>query len=254
MMTEYDIRKLLEEEAALINSPAFIAEDPVQFPRRFERKEDIEIVAVLASMIAWGNRKMICKDAEKILAIMGDHPADYVLAEAYEELDPAMNLHRTFFVRNFQYLLRGLRRIYRRFDSLDSFSGEIKAGETEMPAWYLTEHINREIALANEGIAGKSGLPLNLKTTALKRMNMALRWLVRDDGIVDMGIWDSIPKSKLFIPLDVHVGNTARELGLISRRANDRRTVEQLTAKLREWRPEDPVYFDYALFGIGVRR
>ena len=81
---------------------------------------------------------------------------------------------------------------------------------------------------------------------------MALRWLVRDDGIVDMGLWRSIPKSKLFIPLDVHAGNTARSLGLLSRKANDRRSVEQLTGLLRTIRPEDPAFYDFALFGIGI--
>ena len=105
---------------------------------------------------------------------------------------------------------------------------------------------------ANGGVSCSRALPLNMATTALKRVNMALRWLVRDDGIVDMGIWHSIPKSKLFIPLDVHVGNTARALGLLDRRANDRRAVEQLTALLRTINPDDPCIYDYALFGLGI--
>ena len=104
----------------------------------------------------------------------------------------------------------------------------------------------------NGGAADSRCLPVNLKNSALKRVNMALRWLVRDDGIVDMGIWKSIPKSKLFIPLDVHVGNTARNLGLLSRKSNDRKSVEELTDTLRILRPDDPVFYDYALFGIGV--
>lgn len=239
-------------EAGRINSPAFIADDPVQFPRRFSRQEDIEIVALLSAIIAWGNRKMICRDAEKILHIMGDHPSDFVRDGAFEDLDPEMNLHRTFFVSNFQHLLRGLRVIYKKYPSLDTFSASIHAGDTEAPAWHLVEAMNQVIADANDGLRDSRALPQNLKTTALKRINMALRWLVRDDGIVDMGIWKSIPKSKLFIPLDVHVGNTARELGLITRKANDRLTTELLTRRLREWRPDDPVYYDYALFGIGI--
>ncbi len=239
-------------EAGRINTPAFIVDDPVQFPRRFERQEDIEIAALLAAIIAWGNRKMICRDAEKILDIMGDHPVDYVRDGAYEDLDPDMNLHRTFFVRNFQHLLRGLREIYRKYPNLDAFSESIRAGESEAPAWHLVGAMNEIIAEANGGVRDSRSLPQNLKTTALKRINMALRWLVRDDGIVDLGIWRSIPKSKLFIPLDVHVGNTARQLGLISRKANDRLTTEQLTARLREWRPDDPTFYDYALFGIGI--
>lgn len=246
------IKELLDSEAARINNKDFILEDPVQFPRRFSRQEDIEIVAILASAIAWGNRKMICRDADKILNIMGDAPADYVRDGAFESLDPDLNLHRTFFARNFQHLLRGLREIYRRYPSLDAFSASICAGESEAPAWHLADAINAITADANNGLRDSRALPQNMKTTALKRFNMALRWLVRDDGIVDMGIWSSIPKSKLFIPLDVHVGNTARELGLITRKANDRTTTLLLTEQLRKWRPDDPVYYDYALFGIGV--
>ena len=252
-MNDNEIKDLLDAEAARINTPAFIGDDPVQFPRRFERQEDVEVVALLSAIIAWGNRKMICRDAEKILDIMGDHPADFVRDGAYEDLDPKMNLHRTFFVSNFQHLLRGLREIYRKYPNLDAFSESIHAGETEAPAWHLVGAMNEIIADANVGLRDPRSLPQNLKTTALKRINMMLRWLVRDDGIVDMGLWKSIPKSKLYIPLDVHVGNTARELGLISRKANDRTTVDLLTNRLREWRPDDPCIYDYALFGIGMK-
>lgn len=251
-MTDKEIKELLDAEAARINTPDFIADDPVQFPRRFERQEDVEIAALLSAIIAWGNRKMICRDAEKILQIMGDHPADFVRDGAFEDLDPEMNLHRTFFVRNFQHLLRGLREIYRKYPNLDAFSQSIHAGKTEAPAWHLVGAMNEIIAEANGGVRDSRALPQNLNTTALKRINMALRWLVRDDGIVDMGLWKSIPKSKLFIPLDVHVGNTARQLGLITRKANDRTTTELITSRLREWRPDDPTFYDYALFGIGI--
>lgn len=250
--SDSDLKYLLDAEAQRINSPDFIADDPVQFPRRFSRPEDIEIAALIASIIAWGNRKMICRNAEKILSIMGDHPADYVREGAYEDLNPDMNLHRTFFARNFQHLLRGLREIYLKYPTLDAFSSSIKARESEAPAWHLVAAMNDIIADANGGLRDSRALPQNLDKTALKRINMALRWLVRDDGIVDIGIWNSIPKSKLFIPLDVHVGNTARALGLISRKANDRLATEQLTSRLRQWRPDDPTFYDFALFGIGI--
>jgi uncharacterized protein (TIGR02757 family) len=113
--------------------------------------------------------------------------------------------------------------------------------------------MNGQLLAANGNVANSRCLPQNLQSTALKRINMALRWLVRNDGIVDMGVWsDLLTPAQLFIPLDVHVGNTARDLGLISRRANDRRTVMELTAVLRSLRPDDPVVYDYALFGLGV--
>lgn len=249
-----DIRELLDSEAARINRLDFIDKDPVQFPRRFERLQDIEIVSFLSAIIAWGNRKMICRDAERMLGLMDNEPYKYVMEEGYEDLDPDMNLHRTFFGRHFQYFLRGLHRIYRDYGSLDAFGEAMRIGDSEAPAWKLVEEMQRVMCDVNGGGTCSQCLPVNLSQTALKRVNMALRWLVRDDGIVDMGVWKSIPKSKLYIPLDVHVGNISRELGLLTRKANDRRSVEQLTSLLRTLRPEDPAIYDFALFGIGVER
>ncbi len=246
------MKDFLDEQAALINRPEFIADDPVQFPRRFGRLEDIEIVSFLASMIAWGKRTMICRDAERLLALMDHDPWRYVMYEGYLDLDPALNIHRTFFARDLIHFLKGLRQIYLTHGSLDAFAAHIDAASDPAPAWKLVEEMQKVITAANDGEPSRRGLPNNLKQTALKRVNMALRWLVRDDGIVDMGVWRSIPKSKLYIPLDVHVGNTARDLGLLTRRADDRKAVEELTERLRQFRPDDPAYYDYALFGIGV--
>lgn len=252
-MSENDLRELLDAEAARINSPEFIGADPVQFPRRFTAREDVEIAAFLSATIAWGNRRMICNNCEKMLRLMDSQPYAYVMEEGYEEL-PDMNIHRTFFARDFRHYLRGLRRIYVRHGSLCEFARHEGVAQSEAPAWKLVEAMNRELAEANGGVANSRCLPGNLRTTALKRVNMALRWLVRDDGIVDMGIWRGLlSPAQLFIPLDVHVGDTARELGLLSRRADDRRSVEELTDRLRRFRPEDPTIYDYALFGIGMK-
>lgn len=247
-----DIKELLEESARRINSPEFIDADPVQFPRRFSALEDVEIVALLSATIAWGKRKMICSNCEKILRLMDYQPHAYVIDEGYEEL-PDGNIHRTFFACDMRYYLRGLRRIYSRFGSLRSFGEAVGIRHSEAPAWSLVEALNRELKEANGGAGNSRCLPQNLDGTALKRVNMALRWLVRDDGIVDIGLWKGLLKpSQLFIPLDVHVGNTARELGLLERKLNDRKAVFELTSVLRALRPEDPVYYDYALFGLGV--
>lgn len=247
-----EIKELLDSEAARINNPDFIDKDPVQFPRRFERLQDIEVAGLLSAIIAWGNRKMICRDAERMLTLMDNEPYAYVMDEGYEDLNPDMNLHRTFFGRHFQYFLRGMHRIYKDYGSLDAFAAAIRAGEDSAPAWKLVGEMQKVMCDVNGGATCSQCLPVNLDQTALKRINMALRWFVRDDGIVDMGVWNSIPKSKLFIPLDVHVGNVSRELGLLTRKANDRKSVVQLTDVLREMRPDDPCIYDYALFGIGV--
>lgn len=254
MKTEIDplVWQVLEQQAALINSPDFIADDPVQFPRRFEKLQDIEIASLLCATIAWGNRKMICRDCDRMLALMGHDPHAYVMDRAYEDL-PEANIHRTFFNRNLRHFLRGLHAIYSRYGSLNDFARACGAAADDFPAWRLVEAINHELHEAN-GCDDSRCLPLNLRTSALKRVNMALRWLVRDDGIVDLGVWNALRPSQLFIPLDVHVGNTARSLGLTDRRANDRRTTEEITALLRDRRPDDPVWFDFALFGIGINR
>ncbi len=253
MTDPFDLRELLDSEARRINSEAFIADDPVQFPRRFSSLPDIEITALLCATLAWGNRRMICRDCEKLLTLMDNQPYAYVIDEGYLDLDPDINIHRTFFGRNLRHYLRGLRAIYTRHGSLNDFARAIGAEEAEAPAWRLAEGLNAELSAANSGCTDSRCLPVNTSTTALKRLNMALRWLVRRDGIVDLGVWDTITPAQLRIPLDVHVGDVSRELGLLCRRSNDRKAVEELTGRLREFNPDDPTLYDFALFGIGMR-
>lgn len=250
-MISGEIKELLDSEAARINHTDFIGADPVQFPRRFDRLQDIEIAALLCSAIAWGNRRMICRNCDRMLALMGHDPYNFVMDCAYEEI-PDGNIHRTFFARNLRHFLRGLHRIYSRYTSLNDFAVHHAVGDAELPSWELVRLINAELAEANDGCGDSRCLPLNLDTTALKRVNMALRWLVRDDGIVDLGVWNALKPSQLYIPLDVHVGNTARSLGIITRKANDKKTTLELTRELARLRPDDPVWYDFALFGIGV--
>ena len=176
----------------------------------------------------------------------------YCRHQAYESLDPDGNIHRTFFNRNLIHYLRGLHSIYSRFPSIADWARHNNIQSHEAPSWQLAAALNNAIAEANDGEPDSRCLPLNLEKTALKRINMALRWLVRRDGIVDMGVWDFLEPSQLYIPLDVHVGNVSRELGILQRKQDDRRAVNELTAVLRSLRPEDPVIYDYALFGIGV--
>lgn len=245
--------RLLIEEATRINSPAFISEDPVQFPRRFTALPDIEIASLVAAVMAWGNRRMICRDIERFIEMTDNQPHAFLMERAFERIGDDTNLHRTLFGSHIKHLFRGLYNIYSRYGSLDAFAAAMRVGEAdEYPAYALAAAIQAAAEDANGGVSCSRCLPTNLRSTALKRLNMALRWLVRDDGIVDLGVWKSIPKSRLLIPMDVHVGNTARSLGLLSRKANDRRSTEELTQLLATLRPEDPVFFDYALFGLGI--
>lgn len=251
IINKEDLRELLDRESARINCFDFIADDPVQFPRLFTDKRDIEIMSLLAATIAWGNRKMICRNASRLVSLMEHAPYAYMMDRGYEELAPEGNIHRTFFNRNLQNYLRGLRHIYTRYDSLEDFAAASGVGQSELPAWQLARAINAAIAEA-AGAADCRCMPANTDTSALKRLNMALRWLVRDDGVVDLGVWKVLNPSQLFIPYDVHVQNTSRALGLVERKSVDRKAVEELTARLREFDPVDPVKYDYALFGLGI--
>lgn len=247
-----DLVDLLNREAYRFNKPEFIEEDPVQFPRMFTDNRDIEIASLLTSTIAWGNRTMICRSANKMFDIMDWQPYNYIVDSGFEYLSDDGNIHRTFFNRNLKHYLRGLRSIYAKHGSLENFAVNAAVRETEFPAWKLAEAINYELASANNDCCDSRCIPLGLEKSALKRFNMALRWLVRDDGIVDLGIWKALKPSQLFIPLDVHVGNVSRGLGLLERRQNDRRAVEELTSTLRILDSEDPVKYDFALFSIGI--
>lgn len=245
------LKKLLDEKAARYNCKEFIAADPVQFPHAFSERRDIEIAALLASVIAWGNRKMIISSGNKMLfGIMGGTPYDYIMRGEWQRLAPEANIHRTFFVNDFIYLCRGLQAIYNRHNSME----ELFIAQESV--WEGIYNLRTALARANDGASTRhisnpttvAGRP----ASACKRLNMMLRWLCRNDGIVDIGLWQQIAPSQLMIPLDVHVARIGRALSLIERKSNDRRTVEQLTTRLRELCPEDPVKYDFALFGIGV--
>ena len=242
-----DIKEYLDKHATRINSPAFIENDPVKFPRRYNDLRDIEIVAFAVSTIAWGKRTMILRDAERMLAKMGSSPYDYVMSEGYKKLGTA-NVHRTFFEHDLAYMLRGFKHFYSQYDSMDKYMSSC----AERTPQRLVSALRESAAEANEGMYNTLCYSGNLKNTALKRVNLALRWLVRNDGIVDLGVWKSMKPGQLYIPLDVHAGNTAREKGLLTRKSNDWKAVEELTGKLREYNPEDPILYDFALFGIGI--
>lgn len=252
-MEANDLKLRLDEAVERINRPEFIDDDPVQFPRFFNLQADIEIVALLTSHIAWGNRRMICRDCERLLDMLEGEPARFIREGDFSKIDADANVHRTFFGRDLLYFMRGLRSIYSRFPTLEEYAASTGINHSEFPSWELVKRMNDEFKTANNGMyQSVRCLPGSLESTPLKRVNMALRWLVRNDGIVDIGIWRLLKPSQLFIPLDVHVANTSRSLGLLTRRSNDRKAVVELTARLRQMNPADPTIYDFALFGLGI--
>lgn len=245
-----NLKYYLDDKVERYNRKQFVDSDPVQFPHAFSERRDVEIAALFASVIAWGNRRMIINSGNRIFRdIMHGEPYEYVMRGEWESADGTANIHRTFFVRDFAYICRGLRSIYsaydtmeRIFDTEDTWSGiaAFRTALAEANGSATTRHIS-------DPVGGKGRA-----ASACKRMHMMLRWLVRRDGIVDLGIWRNISPSKLMIPLDVHVARISRELGLLRRKQNDRKSVEELTAVLRGFSPDDPVKYDFALFGVGV--
>jgi len=238
--------KIRLDEAYLKTCTAeFIPSDPVQFPRRYKKKQDIEIAAFLAATVAWGRRDIIIRSCERMFEKMKNGPYDYVMSGNYSRLGTGC-VHRTFSGQDLKYYCHGLKTCYTAHDDLESLfasAGNVWAGMVQF---------RETVARGNRGVysihiadAGSS--------SACKRLNLALRWLVRE-GPVDTGIWKKIPPASLFIPLDVHVGRVARQLGLLDpeRKSNDKKAVLSLTEKLRELCPEDPVKYDFSLFGMGV--
>jgi len=246
-MAKEQLKQKLDRYFSAVCAESFIDKDPVRFPRRYSKREDVEIAAFLSATIAWGRRDLILRSADKMFAIMGKSPYDYIMSGGYKNLKKR-NIHRTFFEDDLKYFCRGFEHCYAKYGNLEklfSFAPDV---------WRGFALFREEMAKANKGIfskhisnpgaEGKNG-------SACKRLNLALRWLVRK-GPVDLGLWKSIKPSGLFIPLDVHVSRTARKLGLLTRKSNDKNAVIELTEKLREFCPEDPVKYDYSLFGIGI--
>lgn len=249
-MNREQLKDLLDKKAHLYNNHQFIESDPIQIPHRFTKKEDIEISALLTAVIAWGQRKNIIKSALHLMDLMDNSPYEYIVKS------PGFNTTRHFVYRTFQpidllFFLCALKNIYivnggleqvfvKGFNDSKSVFGAIMHFRK---VFLETEHLRRSEKHLSNISANSSG----------KRINLFLRWMVRsDDRGVDFGIWKQIPASSLMLPLDLHVGNVARKLGILSRQQNDWKAVEEATAFLRKFDANDPIKYDYALFGMGV--
>lgn len=245
-MNPSELREYLDFKAEQYNTRDFIESDPIQLPHRFSKKEDIEIVAFLISTIAWGQRKSIIKNGERLIEIMEHNPHEFILNYTSRPLE---FVHRTFNSTDLDFFFRSLRNIYENGGLEKAFSPHpeidgVKGRIVHFRDLFLsTEHEKRsEKHLSNP-----------IKGSAAKRINMFLRWMVRNDKQgVDFGIWKTISPSELYIPLDVHTSKHGRNLGLIQRKQDDWKALEELMSQLREFDPVDPSKYDFALFGIGA--
>ncbi len=248
------LRPLLAARVARYNQPAFIANDPIQIPHRFRRKQDVEISALFAALLAWGQRPTIIKKCSELLRRMDDAPYQFVTQHQDEDLKKLLGFcHRTFCDTDLLYFVHWLHWFYQDHDSLeDAF---LSAGRDATQRERLMHFHALFFSLPDAPARTRKHVATPLRKSACKRVNMYLRWLVRrDQQGVDFGLWTRLSPADLICPIDVHVERQARALGLLTRKLVDWEAAEELTANLRLLDPADPVKYDFALFGAGVEK
>lgn len=250
-MKQKELKDFLNQKVLEYNNQKFIESDPIQIPHKYSLKEDIEISGFLTATIAWGNRNMIIKNACKMMELMGNSPYDFVINHKEHHLDNFDGfVHRTFNSSDFKYFIKALNHIYSNHNGLETIFQNNAETDTLQPAihelkktFFGIEHPSRTTKHISDPLKG----------SAAKRINMFLRWMVRKDNAgVDFGIWKNLSPSQLSCPLDVHSGNVARKLGLLNRKQNDVKALKELDKSLRKLDKNDPVKYDFALFGLGV--
>ena len=249
-----NVKALLDDRYLKFNNPAFIPNDPVCIPHQFSLKQDIEISGFFAAILAWGQRKTIINKCLELLQRFDNQPYNFIKNHSENDLKSLLGFkHRTFNDTDLLYLVYFLQRHYQQHESLETaFTGE---NLTKIPTQRdrLTHFYNYVFSLPEAPYRSRKHISSPAKNSACKRINMYLRWMVRkDDKGVDFGIWEIMKPTDLICPCDVHVDRVARKLNLITRKQTDWQTAEELTAALRLFDPEDPVKYDFALFGLGI--
>ena len=252
MHTSDSLKAFLDEKAAYYNRPSFIEKDPISIPHLFSKKQDIEISGFLAAVFAWGQRKTIINKSRELLMMMDNAPYDFILNHSEKELKVIEDFkHRTFNATDALYFIHFLNYYYSRNDSMEDLF--FVPGEKGSVKHALVKFHESFFSLPDAPQRTRKHIPNPNRKSTCKRINMYLRWMVRKDQAgVDFGIWSKIKMKDLICPIDVHVDRVARKLSLIRRKQTDWLTAVELTENLRRLDPEDPVKYDFALFGLGV--
>ncbi len=247
-----ELRELLDELHDRFNQASFVEADPISIPHRYTSREDREVAGFMAATIAWGNRKAIVKSAHRMMEYMGDAPYDFVINASQEELCSLQSyVHRTFNGLDFRDFVLCLRGIYNRWGGIGNYFEEHYTKHASIPQ-ALSDFRAEFFAMEHQPRCEKHLSSID-KGAACKRTNMFIRWMVRRDNRgVDFGEWTKIPMSAIYIPLDVHSGNVARALGLLNRKQSDWKATAELTERLKNFDANDPVKYDFALFGAGI--
>ncbi|MEX2511765.1 MAG: TIGR02757 family protein [Cyclobacteriaceae bacterium] len=248
------LRELLDEKAALYNQIGFIQEDPISIPHLFRKKQDIEISGFFAAVLAWGQRKTIINKCEQLMAMMDYSPHDFMLNHRENDLKPFLRFrHRTFNDMDTLYFIDFFSRYYKQHVSLEEAFTSGWSENKDIMELLLARFHDFFFQHPDSPPRTRKHIATPLRKSACKRLNMFLRWMVRKDDMgVDFGIWNTIKPYQLICPCDLHVDRVARSLGLISRKQTDWMTAMELTENLRLLDPNDPVKYDFALFGMGI--
>ena len=246
-----ELKEFLDEKVELYNRPSFIESDPISIPHQYKKKQDIEIAGFLAATISWGNRKMILRNANRMMELLDHSPYEFIMNSGNDEMEMIKCfVHRTFNSIDLIYFLKALQNIYRHRGGLETIFMTNQTSDSLQPAIHKFRKIFFELAHEKQT---ERHISDPFRGSAAKKLNMYLRWMIRNDNKgVDFGLWKSIPPSKLSCPLDVHSGNVARKLGMLERKQNDSKAVTELDNFLRSLDKQDPVKYDFALFGLGA--
>ncbi|WP_026970042.1 TIGR02757 family protein [Algoriphagus terrigena] len=249
-----NLKDFLDEKVAQYNQPRFIVNDPICIPHRFSKKQDIEIAGFFASILAWGQRKTIINKCTELFQLMDNAPHDFLVNHQESDLQVFLNFkHRTFNDVDTLYFVHFLSWFYRNHESLEEAFLKGQTGEVDSMDSILSQFHRFFFSLPDFPNRTKKHIATPDRKAACKRINMYLRWMVRsDDNGVDFGLWKKISPAQLICPCDLHVDRVGRKLGLITRKQTDWLTAVELTEKLREFDPLDPVKYDFALFGLGI--
>ena len=285
-----NLKLFLDAKVNQYNRPEFIENDPIVIPHQFTRKQDIEIIGFFAAILAWGQRKTIINKCRELIVRMDNAPFDFIQNHQETDLKALLGFkHRTFNDTDLLYFVSFFRQHYQQYESLeDAFLPSVTAAR-EQPVFredFMDENTNASFTLQNSSSVcyahhlvwpesnietmlnhfrsyffslpdfphrSKKHVSSPQQKSTCKRLNMFLRWMVRQDNCgVDFGIWTRIKPADLICPCDLHVDRVARKLKLITRKQNDWQTALELTERLREFDPQDPVKYDFALFGLGI--
>ena len=247
-----EMKQFLEEKYLQYNNPSFISCDPVSVPHMFTDKLNREIAGFLAATIAWGRRDLIIRSSNILIEKMDGDPYKFIISADENDLKQiSCFVYRTFNGEDCRYFIKGLKYIYTSYSSMEDVILEgMESGKSLREG---LNHLRKFFFSLPHAVRNEKHFADVKGGAAGKRLNMFLRWMVRRDNRgVDFGIWKRIDPAKLYIPLDIHTGNTARKLGLLKREINDWKAVDELTSVLREFDPTDPVKYDFALFGLGI--